>query len=131
MQTIALQQTANQSFSVTLDNNQWNITLKATNGVMSVTLILNNVTVISNMRCVAGTLLIPSKYQESGNFLITTANFDLPDYSQFNATQFLIYISAVELEVLRLPPALPIKASDFNSIAALPLRFAPDGYVLA
>jgi hypothetical protein len=60
-----------------------------------------------------------------------TQNFQLPFYTSFNVTQSLIYISAAELAALRAPTSPPVTAASFNPIAALPLRFAPAGYVEA
>ncbi len=129
MQSIPLQAIPNQSFSITLDKNQWNFTLKTTNGVIAVTLAKNNVTIIENLRAVANTVIIPAPYLEDGNFLFLTQNFQLPDYTQFGITQLLIYIPAAELAASRIPSVDPIvRVSDFNPIAALPLRFAPQGY---
>jgi hypothetical protein len=128
MQSIPLQAIPNQSFSITLDGNQWNFTLKTTNGVISVTLAKNNVTLIENMRAVANGLIIPAKYLEDGNFLFLTQNFQLPDYTQFGVTQLLIYITAAELTASRTPTSSIITVASFSPIAALPLRFAPTGY---
>lgn len=132
MQNIPTQTIPNQEFSIVLDDNQWDITLKTTNGAVAVTLALNQVTVIENLRAVANTRIIPSEYEEAGNFAITTLNQAVPDYTQFGVTQNLIYISEAELEALRTPSSSPIiTASDFDPLGALPLRFAPAGYVLA
>ncbi len=131
MQAIPIQAIPNQSFSIVLDNNQWGFDLRATNGVTSVSLTLNNIVVIENMRAVANSVIIPSRYEESGNFLFLTQNFALPDYTQFGTTQLLVYITAAELTAARTPPAGIITAADFNPIAALPLRFAPTGYTIA
>lgn len=129
MQSIPLQAIPNQSFSITLDRNQWNFTLKTTNDVIAVSLTKNNVTLIENLRAVANTLIIPYRYLEDGNFLFLTKNFQLPDYTQFGVTQLLIYLSPADLVISRTPSSDPIiRATDFNPIAALPLRFAPQGY---
>jgi len=118
----------NQSFTITLDNNLFDITIRYTNGVMAISLTINGVDTIDNIRVVAGSPVIPSQYQEAGNFLFLTQNFQLPIYTQFNITQSLIYASASELATYRVIPTSPITAADFNSIAGLPLRFQPVGY---
>lgn len=129
MQSIPLQSIPNQSFSITLGGNQWNFTLKTTNGVIAVTLAKNNIAIINNLRAVANTLIIPARYLEDGNFLFLTQNFQLPDYAQFGITQLLVYLSPADLIASRTPTSSPIiRAADFNPIAALPLRFAPQGY---
>ena len=127
-QQIPIQSVPNQDFSVVLDGNLWDVTVKATNGVMSVSLTLNGVAVIDNLRAAANMRLIPSQYEEAGNFAFLTANYQLPNYEQFNLTQRLLYFSAAELAALRTPPSPPIAAAFFNPIAAVPLRFAPQGY---
>lgn len=129
MQQVPIQSLPNQAFSIIFDNNRWDFTIKSTNGCMSVGLLLNAAPVLDNMRVVAGSFIIPSRYEEAGNFIFTTQEFQLPGYRQFNTTQYLFYASQAELDALRVPfHTLPIKASDFNPIAALPLRFSPQGY---
>jgi hypothetical protein len=127
-QQIPIQVIANQAFTAILDGNTWDFAIKSTNGVMSVSLTLNSVDLIDNARAVAGMRIIPSRYEEAGNFAFYTQNFDLPDYNQFNITQALVYYSAAELAAIRTPPAPPITATYFNPIAALPLRFSPKNY---
>lgn len=131
METLPIQAVPNQQFSVVLDDNRWDITIKTTNGTISVSLTLNNEVVIENLRAVAGVRIIPAEYQEAGNFAIITQNLAIPEYTQFGVTQALLYFSAAELAVMREPIVPPITAADFDPIAALPLRFAPQGYELA
>lgn len=130
MQGIPLQTLPNQAFSIVLDNNEWSFSLKTTNGETSVSVTLNNNLIIENTRAVANALIIPSEYEEanSGNFLFLTQNFELPYYTAFGITQILVYLTAAELDTIRAPVAYPIVASDFNPIAPVPLRFAPQGY---
>lgn len=127
-QTIPIQALPNQELTVVLDGNTWDVTIRATNGVMSITLVLNGVIDIENLRVVAGMRVIPSEYEEAGNFVFITQNFALPEYPQFGVSQSLIHFSAAELAVIRSPKPPPILASYFNPIAALPLRFSPVGY---
>lgn len=131
MQIIPLQAIPNQEFTVVLDNNQWNITLKTVINITAASLSLNGVTLLDNTRCVANGLIIPYQYLEAGNFLFLTQNFQLPDYTQFGITQFLVYLSATDLIALRATPTLPLTTADFDPIAALPLRFSPQGYIAA
>jgi hypothetical protein len=131
MMQLPVQALPNQEFQAVLDGNAWDFTIASTNGVMSMTLVLNGNTVIENTRCVAGSFIIPSQYEESGNFLFLTASNALPDYTQFGTTQSLIYASAAELVSFRTPPSTPLTIGYFNPIATLPLRFAPAGYLLA
>lgn len=132
MQNIPIQAIPNQAFSIVLDNNSWGFVIKSTNGAISVSLTFNGVDLVDGARAVANMRIIPSQYEEAGNFAIVTLNHDVPDYTQFGITQQLIYASAAEIAALRNAPTPdPITAADFDPIAALPLRFAPQGYVLA
>ena len=131
MINIPIQAVPNQSFSIVLDTNRWDIAIKTTNDAVSVSLTLNNVEVIRNLRAVAGMRIIPSRYEEAGNFAIITNNGAVPDYLEFGISQYLVYLSDAELEVIRTPDVPPITAADFSPLAALPLRFSPQGYVLA
>lgn len=131
MQKIPLQPLPNQELLVVLDNNQWTIKLKNTNGAIAVSISINGVDIADSVRAVAGVLIIRSKYQEQGNLAILCQDFLVPDYTQFGVTQFLTYFSQAELDALRVADLPPFTAADFNPIAGLPLRFAPQGYTLA
>lgn len=131
MQQIPIQSIPNQEFSITLDGNIYDITPKTMDNITCVSIVRNGVDIIDNIRCVPFQPVLPAQYQESGNFSFVTGNGDLPYYTQFNVTQQLIYLSADELAALRAPQPPPITAASFNPIAALPLRFAPQGYVSA
>ena len=65
------------------------------------TIVRDGTTLVSNMRITAGTPLLPYRYQESGNFLMTTDGEAIPYYDQFGITQFLVYLTADELATYR------------------------------
>lgn len=129
MQVLPLQALPNQSFSVLLDNNQWDIEIRDTNGTTSITLTKNGVIVVENARAVAGVRIIPCEYQEDGNFAIISVDQSVPNYAQFGVTQSLIYISEAELNSVRTGFPTIITAAFFDPLGGLPLRFAPQGYV--
>lgn len=128
MQSVPIQAIANQQFSVQLSGNVFDFTIRQSNGVMVVSISINNVPVISNYRAAAGMRIIPAQYEEQGNFMFITANYELPDYTKFNMTQILIYLTADELAALRVKPLARITDSFFNPIVGLPLRYKPQGY---
>ena len=97
MKIIELQTIANQEFSVLLDDDRYQIAIKETNGCMAVDISRNNTRIISGLRVVAGTPLLPYQYQTTGNFLFLTENDELPFWDKFQTTQSLIYISPTEL----------------------------------
>lgn len=128
MQNIPLSAIPNQQFSIQLDGGFFSLGLFTTRGVMSVSISLNNQVLLMNTRAAAGALIIPSRYEESGNFVFLTSNFELPDYTKFGLSQSLAYATAADLAVLRQAVAPPITADVFNPIADVPLRFSPQGY---
>lgn len=131
MQIIPIQAIPNQAFTIVLDSNQWDFIIKTTNGVVSVSLTLNNNVIIQNVRAVSGGLIIPYQYLEAGNFLFLTQSFQLPDYTQFGITQTLVYLTAAELAIRRESAPIPLTSASFNPIGGVPLRFAPQGYSIA
>lgn len=101
MNTIPLEPIVNQKFSTRLENSRYEITIKETRGVMAVTVVRDDVTIVDNVRAVAGAPIIPYGYLESGNFAFSTANDELPDWAKFGTTQTLVYAGSAELEVIR------------------------------
>jgi hypothetical protein len=101
MVLIPLEPIVNQKFSTRLDNSRYEITIKETRGIMAVTILRDDVTIVDSVRAVAGVPLIPYAYLESGNFAFSTANDELPDWTKFGTTQNLIYAGSDELEIIR------------------------------
>ncbi len=128
MQIIPIQALPTQRFSIPLDGNEWGITIRATNGTISMSFTLNGDVVIQNTRAVAGRRIIPATYQEAGNSTLITQSFELPDYTKFGTTQQLVYISAADLEIVRTKTPGIVTAADFDPNGALPMRFKPSGY---
>lgn len=91
----------NQTFSIQLDQLEYDIGLFVAEGIMAVDLVRADQVILTGQRVTPGSLVIPYKYLESGNFLISTLNDDYPDYTQFGLTQFLFYLSQSELEAIR------------------------------
>ena len=92
---------ANQSLSIQLDERFYEIELREANGVMSASIVRDGVTIVSNIRVTAGTPLLPYRYQEAGNFVMTTDGEAIPYWDQFGVTQFLVYLSAAEVAAYR------------------------------
>lgn len=101
MKDISIAALANQTFFVQLDDRAYTITLHEATGCMTVTIVRDDEVIVSGSRVVPGTPLLPYRYQEAGNFVLTTADGALPDFSQFGTTQFLVYLSQDELAALR------------------------------
>ncbi len=126
-QLVPIQNIPNQEFTVTLNGVSFDITLKTVADFTAATVTINGVDTIDGSRTPAGAPLLPYKYEENGNFIFTNSGgYQLPYYTFFNVTQFLVYYSASELATIRsVPPPV------FNPIGALPLRYQPVGYTLA
>lgn len=105
---IPLQAIPNQSLTIQLDGNNWDIQVFSCNTtpqtpgtqVMAYTFTLNGVVIVSNQRGVTHWPLIGYDYLENGNFFMITDNDDYPDYNQFGITQYLIYASQAEIEAI-------------------------------
>lgn len=134
---IPLQPITPLDLTITLDQNLYQMVIRATNGCMCVSLTRNGLDILDNARAVAAGPIIPEQYQEAGdgNFMFLTSNNQLPNYEQFGVTQQLLYFSAEELAAFRVPPvaASPlvptVTVDSFDPVGGLPLRFSPQGYV--
>lgn len=94
---LSLQALPNQSFSVTLDDDFYDITVHQAYDTMCATIVKNNELILSGQRIIPGFPIIPYLYRSISNFVLTTLNDALPDYSQFNVSQFLVYASSFEV----------------------------------
>ncbi len=100
---IPLDAIPNQSLSIRLDGRRYEITVQATSGVMSATIVRDGTMLVQGMQCGASVLLLPFRYMEdnAGNFVFMTGNGEYPDYTKFDSTHELLYVSNAELEVIR------------------------------
>lgn len=98
---VSIQALPNQSLSIQLDGFRYDITIKEANGVMSASVVRDGETLVDNVRLVSGTPVLPYRYQEQGNFALTTLDEELPYYTAFGITQFLVYLNDAELAALR------------------------------
>ena len=101
MMQIDIASLPNQQMSAQLGGAFYQIVLKAAPGCVSATVTRDNVAIVSGQRVVAGEPIIPYRYLEDGNLAITTLNDEVPDWTQFGSTQFLVYASVEELRGLR------------------------------
>lgn len=101
MNIVDLQALPNQQFSATLDDSFYDVTIQETAGVMSISISRNQVVIVAGQRIVAGALILPYEYQEDGNFYFLNLNEDLIYFTAFQITQFLVFVSAADLETMR------------------------------
>lgn len=102
MESIALRPTPNQAIPVTLDGFRHLITIKSADGFMTCGIERDGAVLLeSGTRIVEGEPLLPYKYMEQGNFIITNQNDEPIDYKKFEASQFLLYVTQDELDAIR------------------------------
>lgn len=121
MINIPLQNIANQTLNIVLNNNNYVIRLHAcedsiTTGsivdrtaleslgtsIVAVDITENNEVIVTGMRAVCGTPLLPYPYlQGDGNFIFVTNNDEYPNWRLFGVNQYLIYASPSEIEELQ------------------------------
>lgn len=134
MQSIPIQAIPSQTFNyVDSLSNSWNIGIRSIGMQMAFTFSLNGTTLIQNISAVAGYRIIPYDYLETGNFVLITQSYQVPDYTQFGTTQSLIFLTQAEIDAFRssIRNLSRITTNSFDPNGALPLRFAPQGYVVA
>lgn len=125
MKTIAIQAIPNQAFTVNLDSERFNFTIKETRGCMSVSITRDDIILVENIRMVAGTPLIPFKYLQEGNFFLITESQELPYYTQFGVTQQLVYLTIDEVNalidegIIQIPSYKPSLSFNFLSLPRL------------
>jgi uncharacterized protein DUF6983 len=98
----------NQSLSISLDGNVYDISIHACRdngvpgtGIVAFDVTINNTVIITGIRALPDFPIIPARYLENGNFLVTTMNNEYPDWRQFGITQSLVYVSQSELTSIR------------------------------
>lgn len=98
MMQIPLQILPNQQLQTIIDGYRFDIRLMSCFDVMCVDIYRDGASVVRGMRVVAQEMLIPYEYMEggAGNFLFFTQNDDIPNYLQFNSTQFLYHLTDAE-----------------------------------
>lgn len=97
MRVVPLAATANQAFTITLNNVRWALTLKEARGVMCVDVTRDGVTLVSGSRIIAGEAVIPYRYLQTANFVFVTVADELPAWQQFGITQTFVYLTADEI----------------------------------
>lgn len=101
---IPLQAVPNQSFSLVLDEQQYELRFKEIgNAAMAVSVSLNGAVLLSNAHFCADAPLISYEYLEGsgGNFFFVSDNREIPYYTFFDVTQKLYYLTEAEMADVR------------------------------
>lgn len=99
MMLIPLASIPAQTLSTQINNVLYNFTIRFMGGIMVVTIIRDNIEIITNIRATPFYPLIPYHYIENGegNFIFYTPDDSYPNYTQFGITQYLLYVTDLEL----------------------------------
>lgn len=98
MELITLQAIPNQEVIVTLESERYKIEIKSAGDFMTYGISRDDGTIIENgARLVNGAPLFPYSYMQIGNLLLSVPDDELPNYQNFQSTQFLYYATAEEL----------------------------------
>ena len=99
---VKLEAIPNQKFTVTLEDNRYDVKIFYTGDCMAYDLDVNQVNVISGFQFINGELMLPYEYQEvNGNLLLIVPDDALPDYESFGNTQFLAFLTQEETDLYR------------------------------
>lgn len=103
METVSnLQPIPSQEFNTTLGDFTYSFRFVFCESFIAYDIKINDVDVITGGRILFGELLLIYPYQESdGNFILDIPSGDEPDYTQFNDTQFLVYLTQEETNDFR------------------------------
>ena len=102
MLNIPLQAIPNQSFSLQINNNTYDLSVYDCGNIMAVDIAINNTVIVTGSRAVPRNFLLPYRYLENGNFLITSLDDEYPDWRRFGLDQFMVFASQAELNAIRL-----------------------------
>lgn len=98
MLQIPLQAIPNQTLSIQVSANRWDLAIKEINGLMAMDFILNDVVLTLGVRMMPNEpLLIYAPYAQEGNFVLLTEEDEYPYYKLFGTSQSLIYASPTEI----------------------------------
>jgi hypothetical protein len=105
MQIIPLLAIPNRTFTITLDQVNYKITLRTIGVQTYVTINMNSAdtNVVDGILALSNRPILPYEYLESpgGNFAFYTPNDEYPYYEQFGTTHNLLYASVAELAAYR------------------------------
>lgn len=112
MRILSLSSSPNQQFTLTLDQVRWVLRFVETAGVMAADVTRDGIDLLRASRVLAGEALIPYAHLQTGNFIVVVTGSELPTYSQFGVSRFLVYLSAEEIVELN---ANPLNLNDLSS----------------
>lgn len=102
MKQITLNNTPNQNFTFTEGNTEFEITLRALNEIMIISISANSTPLVTGTKCMADHPILEYPHlQKYGDFIFNTSNGKYPWYADFEKTCFLYFVSPQELAEAR------------------------------
>jgi len=96
---VNIQAIPNQTFSLSLDDSYFEISLKSINdNTLSYSISHNNVLLLDNIQCLPYSPFLLTN--ESGNFLFITNNDEYPCWTELGISQFIIYLSYSDIQAI-------------------------------
>lgn len=110
MRLIPLAAIPNQSLSIVLNENLFELRIETRGGSILVDVRKNNADIVKGARAVAGApVVLPSSRLDNENFIFLTQEGDILDYEKFGVTQFLYYLQASEFVIDTTIPPYPFR----------------------
>lgn len=98
MQQIPLQNTPQQNFTITLNDTDFEISLRTADDIMLISISAGGVEYIQNAKCFPNQPILQFPYlQKNGDFWFKTINGGYPNWQDFENTCFLFYLSPEDL----------------------------------
>ena len=95
---IELQKTPNQNLKLRINEELYDITIKTTQYSTHISISRDDVILVSSQILIPNSKIIRYDYLVTdGNFVFETQSNNLPDYTKFNVSQFLYYLTNDEL----------------------------------
>lgn len=98
MQQIPLQTTPQQNFTITLNDTDFEISLRMADDIMLISISAGGVEYIKNAKCFPDQPILQFPYlQKNGDFWFKTVKGAYPNWQDFENTCFLFYLSPEDL----------------------------------
>lgn len=98
MKQLPLTNNPNQNFTFSEGNTEFEITLRALNKIMLISVWANGTALVNGAKCMAGQPLLSYPHlQKYGDLVFITSDHKYPWYEDFDKTCFLCFVSPEEL----------------------------------
>lgn len=125
MRVVPVVSAPNQAFVVTIDGSRYFLRIYDFGTSMAIDLAIDGKEVLSGFRALANEPLIPYRHMQKGNFLFSTLQAALPDWRVFSVSQFLVYVSNKEADLIP-----PVTAGDLAAVPGSEFLISDGGFYL-